>query len=121
MTETLTRSHAGMRLIAQTTLYNKGDLERLRAYIADYYQPAALEAQSATDRLLEFKLTYRVAGKLRVHQIVAADEHRAVVMLHGQKNNSLYLAEMAVEEAYPHKVTGYHHQLLGELQAEDRL
>jgi len=116
MIETLTRSHAGMRLIAQTTLYNRGDLERLRAYLADYYHPAALEVQSAKDRLLELKMTYRLAGKLRVHQIVAADEHHVVVMLRGQKNNGLYLADMAVEEAYPHQVIQYHHQLLGEIE-----
>jgi hypothetical protein len=116
---TLKRSNAGMRLIAQTTLYNQSDFERLRAYIADYYHSSAIEAQSEKDRLLELKMTYRVAGKLRVHQIVAADKHRVIVMLHAQNNNSLYLAEMSVEEDYPHKVTAYHHQLMGEMEIED--
>jgi len=113
----LARSHAGMRLIAQMTFYNKGDFERLGAFIAEGYTPGALEVMSAKDRLLDLKMTYRVAGKLRVRQVVATDKHRVVVMLQAQKNHSMYLAQMMVEEEYPHKVMDYHHQLLGEMEA----
>lgn len=116
---TLARSHAGMRLIAQMTLYNQGDLERLRAYIADNYRPEALEVVSAKDRLLDLKMTYRLAGKMRVRQVVASDKHRVVVMMQAQKNNSMYLAQIAVEQDYPHKVTDYHHQLLDEMETHE--
>lgn len=115
----LARSYAGMRLIAQMTFYNRGDFERLRTYIADHYTPEALEVMSAKDRLLDLKMTYRVAGKLRVRQVVATDKRRVVVMLQTQKNNSMYLAQMVVEENYPHKVMDYHHQLLREMETQD--
>jgi hypothetical protein len=117
--QTLARSHAGMRLIAQTTLYNRGDFERLRTFVADNYRPESLDVMSAKDRFLDLKMTYRVAGKLRVRQVVAVGEHRVVVMLQGQKNSSIYLAQLAVEEDYPHKVLDYHHQLLGEMETND--
>lgn len=108
-----------MRLIAQMTLYNRGDFERLRTFLADSYTPGALEMMSAKDRLLDLKMTYRVAGKLRVRQVAATDKHRVIVMMQGQKNNSLYLAQMVVEEDYPHKVIDYHHQLLGEMETSE--
>ncbi len=115
----LARSHAGMRLIAQTTLYNRGDFERLRAFIADNYRPEALDVMAAKDRLLDLRMTYRVAGKLHVRQVVAVDKHRVVALMQAQKNNRMYLAQMAVEEDYPHKVLDYHHQLLGEMETND--
>jgi hypothetical protein len=115
----LARSHAGMRLIAQTTLYNRGDFERLRTFIADNYRPESLEVMAAKNRLLDLKMTYRVAGKLRVRQVVAASAHHVIVMMQGQKNSNMYLTQMAVEEAYPHKVIDYHHQLLGEMETND--
>jgi len=114
----LARSHAGMRLIAQLTLYNRGDFERLRTFIADSYTAGALEVMSAKDRLLDLKMTFRVAGKMRVRQVVAAGPHRVVAMVQGQKNSGMYLAQIAVEEDYPHKIVDYHHQLLGEMETE---
>jgi hypothetical protein len=114
----LARSHAGMRLIAQVTFYNKGEFERLRTFIAESYTPGAFEVMSAKDRLLDLKMTYRVAGKMRVRQVVATDKHRVVVMLQAQKNHSMYLAQMVVEEEYPHRVVDYHHQLLGEMETD---
>jgi hypothetical protein len=50
---------------------------------------------------------------------VATDKHRGVVMVQAQKNNNMYLAQMMVEEDYPHKVMDYHHQLLGEMENND--
>lgn len=115
----LARSHAGMRLIAQMTFYNKGDFERMGTFVAEGYTAGALEMMSAKDRLLDLKMTYRVAGKLRVWQVMATDKHRVVVMLQGQKNNAMYLAQMMVEEEYPHQVMDYHHQLLGEMENDN--
>jgi hypothetical protein len=114
----LVRSHAGMRLIAQMTLYNRGDMERLRGFIAESYTEGALEVMSAKDRLLDLKMTFRVAGRMRVRQVVAVDAHRVVAMVQAQKNNGMYLAQIAVEEEYPHKIIDYHHQLLGEMETE---
>ena len=114
----LARSHAGMRLIAQMTLYNRGDFERLRTFVDESYTAGALEVMSAKDRLLDLKMTYRLAGKMRVRQVVAAGPHRVVAMVQGQKNNGMYLAQIAVEEDYPHKIVDYHHQLLGEMETK---
>jgi hypothetical protein len=115
----LARCHAGLRLIAQTTLYNRGDFDRLRTFIADNYTPGSLEVMAAKDRLLDLKMTYRFAGKMRVRQVVAVDQHRVVAMMQAQKNNRLYLTQIAVEEEYPHRVLDYHHQLLGEMETND--
>jgi hypothetical protein len=107
-----------MRLIAQLTFYNRGDSGRLRTFIAESYTTGALEGMSAKDRLLDLKMTYRVAGKMRVRHVVAAGPHRVVAMVQGQKNNGMYLAQIAVEEDFPHRIVDYHHQLLGEMETE---
>lgn len=109
---TLVTSNAGMRLIAQQTLLNKGDFERIRTFVADHYAGAALEAQPAEDRLAALRALAEQAGRLRVYQVIAADKHRVVVLMQAQKDEALYLTELAVEEDYPHRVTEYKHQPL---------
>lgn len=90
-----------MRLIAQQTLLNGGDAERLRLFISDSYAASALEAQPAESWLNELQ----AAGRLRVFQVLAADKHRAVVLMQAQRDEALYMVELAVEEDYPHKIT----------------
>src|SRR5690242_7659375 len=48
----LVPSNAGMRLIAQLSIFNKGDFNRLRDYISENYAPEALEFASAKARLV---------------------------------------------------------------------
>ncbi len=100
---TLRLSNAGMRLIAQQTLLNNGDAERLRVFITDSYAASALESQPVVSRLADLQ----ALGKLRVFQVLAADKHRVVLLMQAQRDDALYMVELAVEEDYPHKITQY--------------
>jgi hypothetical protein len=95
-----------MRLIAQTTLFNRGDFERLRSYITDNYAESALETAPVKARLAEFKALYRIAGKMRIERVVAVDKHTALVILEAERG-AFFMAHMAVTEDYPHKVLLY--------------
>jgi hypothetical protein len=104
----LVTSQAGMRLIAQQKLLNNGDAERLRVFISESYAESALEAQPVEARLAELQ----AIGRLRVFQVLAADKHRVVVLMQAQRDEALYMVELAVEEDYPHKITEYSHKPL---------
>jgi hypothetical protein len=99
----LVPSNAGMRLIAQLTIFNKGDFNRLRDYISENYDPLALEVASAKARLVEFKAVYRMSGKMRIDRVVAADKHQALVVVEGERAD-FYMMQVTVSEDYPHKV-----------------
>lgn len=99
----LVPSNAGMRLIAQLTIFNKGDFTRLRDYITENYDSAALEFASAKARLVEFKALYRMSGKMRIDRVIAADKHQALVVVEGARGD-FYMVQMVVSEDYPHKI-----------------
>ncbi len=99
----LVPSNAGMRLIAQLTIFNKGDFNRLRDYITENYDAQALEFVSAKARLVEFKAVYKMSGKMRVDRIIAVDKHQALVVVEGE-HGDFYMLQLTVSEDYPHKV-----------------
>jgi hypothetical protein len=99
----LVPSNAGMRLIAQLTIFNKGDFTRLRDYITENYAPEALEVASAKARLVEFKAVYNMSGKMRIDRVVATDKHQALVVVEGERGD-FYMLQLTVSEDYPHKV-----------------
>jgi hypothetical protein len=101
----LITSHAGIRLIAQLTIFNKGDFDRLRAYLHDNYAEETFNDISAKTRLAELKAIYRMNGKMRIEQVVAAGEYEVIVALVAERGEAVYLTQMAVQEDYPHKVT----------------
>lgn len=103
----LTGSSAGIRLIALLTLYNRGDFDRLRAYIADSYSPAALDEQPAETRLDALRAAYAAWGKLRIEQVVGVGQYQAIVVAQAQRDGGHYLLQLAVEQDYPHRVTLY--------------
>ncbi len=103
----LSRSRAGMRLMAQMLFYNKGDFERLRGYIAEQYSETALEAIPARTRLAELKAIYRISGRMKVEQVVASSDYQILVALSAEHNGDVYLANVAVDEEHPHKVLVY--------------
>jgi len=107
----LTTSNAGMRLIALTTILNKGDFTRLRQYIADHYQAGVLAETPVSMRLAEFKAVHRIAGKLRVEQVIAADKHQVIAAIESERGGH-FLARVTVEEDYPHKILDYHLQAI---------
>ncbi len=103
----LKSSRAGMRLIAQTAVFNNGDTGRLQAYIQDNYSPDALAQQPPEARLQQFEHLQQQAGKLRVQQVMATSDYHVVVMLGGQHDAGDYFSEVKVEEEYPHKITAF--------------
>ncbi len=102
----LKTSSAGMRLIAQTTLFNQGDFPRLKQYVSDNYHPAALEEISVSTWVAEMKAVYRLHGKLRVKQVLATDKHKVIAVMESEGGGH-FMVEMTVEEEYPHKILGY--------------
>lgn len=105
----LARSHAGVRLIALATLYNKGDFQRIRAYMKDHYTDGALATSPIALRLAEMREQFRNEGKVRVRQLVAHDKHHVVVLLETQHGGML-LEDLMVEEGYPHKISSHNRQ-----------
>lgn len=89
-----------MRLIAQLTLYNRGDFERLGAFLEQSYTD---EARPPLD---EQTALYAHAGRLRVQQVIAVEKHHAVVLL-GSEKADYYYVELRVEADYPHHITAF--------------
>lgn len=102
----LTTSNAGMRLIALTTILNQGDFTRLRSYIADHYQAGALAETPVSMRLAELKAVHRIAGKLRIAQVIAADKHQVIAAVESERGQQ-FIARVTVEADYPHKILDY--------------
>ncbi len=104
----LTASSAGIRLIAQLTLFNRGDFKRLRAFVADSYTPAALAAEILPARLAGLRARYASDGPLRVYQVIAADKLQ-VIALTQARSGALFYTELVVEDDYPHRITAFTH------------
>ncbi len=103
----LARSNAGMRLVAQMTFLNKAEFERLQGFINESYTEQALNEQPAEARLATLQDVYQTVGKLRVYKVVAAEKHKAVVLMQAQADESFHYVELAVEEDYPHKISQF--------------
>lgn len=108
----LRASQAGMRLIAQTHIYNGMNWERLAQFISDSYHPDTLEEQPVESRVAVFKTSSERAGRLRIKQVLATNEHHVILVLEAEKMDGLFYQEMKVEEEYPHRITAYMHQPL---------
>lgn len=108
----LIQSQAGMRFIAQMTIYNSGKFDRLRTFIRDSYLPGLLAAEPVAARLAAFRLWYKTLGRLRVRQVVGAGKHHILVLLEAEHTSDLFVQEMIVEEDYPHRITHYSHRPL---------
>ena len=104
---TLRASQAGMRFIAQMTIYNSGDFEPLRTYVAESYHPQLLVEHSAEEWLGEFREWQQDAGKVKVQQVVGASKHQVVVLLASERADDFWLCDLTVEEDYPHRITQY--------------
>jgi hypothetical protein len=105
----LTGSSAGMRLLAQMTLFNRGDFDRLGTFIAESYTPAALADEppaAALERLRDLRAS---AGPLRVYQVIASDPHRLIALAQSRLSGALFYMDIAVEDDYPHRITAFTH------------
>lgn len=103
----LKSNSAGIRLIAQMTIYNSGDFERLRRLVEDSYSDDLLGLRAADDWLAMFKDLHRRLGKLRVMQVLALDKYQVVVLMLAQNDSGFYIHDLKVDPEYPHKVIGY--------------
>ena len=50
-------------------------------------------------RLAEFKAVHRIAGKLRIAQVIAADKHQVIAAIESERGGQ-FVARVTVEEAY---------------------
>lgn len=108
----LRKSQSGMRFIAQMTIYNTANWERLAQFIEDSYHADVLAQQSAQSRLQVFQTTYERVGRMRVKQVIATNEHHSVIAMETERTAALFYVELRVEEDYPHQITFYLHQPL---------
>ena len=110
----LAGSNAGMRLIAQYSLLNRGDAARLREFLRSGYTEAALQEQCATARLAALQQAQAQYGRLKPTQVLALEKHRALVLMQAQCGDAFLLCELTVEEDYPHRITEFSQQVMGE-------
>jgi len=111
--QVLSQNAAGMRLIVLMTLYNSANYPRLRTYIADSFHPSLLEEQPVSARLAMLKAQRRLAGKLRVRQVIAVDKYQVVVLMESEHDRVLALVDLMVEEEYPHLITRFSQSPMG--------
>lgn len=105
----LRASQAGMRFIAQMTIYNAEKWERLETFIGDSYHDDLLEQMNTESRLNMFKTTYDKVGKMRVKQVMATNEHHVIVVMETEHTDDFFYIELKCEDDYPHKITHYMH------------
>ena len=110
----LAGSNAGMRLIAQCSLLKRGDDARLREFLRSGYTEAALQQSPAAQRLADLQAAQARYGSLKPTQVLALEKHRALVLLQAQQGGAFLLCELTVEEDYPHRITAFSQQVMGE-------
>lgn len=112
------KSQAGMRFIAQQTIYNSGDFKRLKDFINDSYSETALSVNPTDRRLLDLKTAFKLNGRLKIKQVVGTNEHQVVLVLEAEKSDGFFYTEMQVDEEYPHKITHFLFQKMQEVSEE---
>ncbi len=101
-----------MRFIAQMTIYNSGDFERLRQFVDESYHENLLAEQSAEAWIEKFRQRYVALGKLRVQQVIGTGKYHVIVLLRAQNDDEFYLNQLKVDEEYPHLIVEYQHDLM---------
>ena len=108
----LRASQAGMRFIAQMTIYNRYNWERLEQFIRDSYHPDQLAQQDVASRLQVFKTTAEKIGRMKVKQVLATNEYHVIVIMETEKSDDFFYTEVKVEDDYPHHIIFYMHRPL---------
>lgn len=115
----LQQSQAGMRFIAQTSIYNQANWPRLAQFIRESYASALLEERSEAERLADFQAWQAQMGRLRVKQVLASNEHHVIVALEAERETTLYYLELQCEDDYPHRIVRFWLAPLKPLEGED--
>lgn len=105
--QALSKTAAGMRLIAQTTLYNAHNAQRFETFIASSYHPSLLEQQDTPARLQAFESLYAMLGRWKIKQTLATNKHHVIVVFSTEHTPDFYYCELEVEEDYPHRIIAY--------------
>ena len=93
-----------MRLIAQMTIYNSGDFERLRQFIEESYHPDLLAQELCRRSAGDLSRTVRHNWESACQQVVATGKHHVVVVMETEREEGYLVNEMEVEEDYPHRI-----------------
>lgn len=100
----------GRRVIGWLAVFNRQNADRLRQYITENYSAEVL-AKISVDEWLEFyDELYTDTAKLRVYQVVASDEHHAVLLMQAQKDELFTLHDVRVSADYPHHLIDHTYQ-----------
>lgn len=113
----IARSKAGRRFIAQMSMYNEGDFERLREFMELGYYDLILMENPIDRRIFDLKTTRKLHGRLKVDHVEIADEYAITVVMATEKNDKHLRLEMIVHEDYPHQIM--HYSLLPLDEAKD--
>jgi len=100
-------SQAGMRFIAQMTIYNSEAFDRLHTFISESYHPDLLTERGVAQRVSIFREQFATLGKVRVRQVIGTGKYHVIIMLEAQHAEGFFVSEMKVEEDYPHLITEY--------------
>ncbi|MDX2161126.1 MAG: hypothetical protein SF162_07370 [bacterium] len=99
-------SQAAMRLVAQTTFYNRGEPERLIQFIADAYAPDLLDQQPPIQKAAAFAQMRQVVGRVKVQKWLALDKHEVIARMESE-TGVRFVVELKCADEYPHKITAY--------------
>lgn len=103
----ISQSKAGRRLIAQMNFYNAGDYDRLRQFMYDGYFDLILMENPIDRRILDFKTTRKLHGRLKVAEVEVAEEYAVAVIMQAEKKDRKLRLELKVDEEYPHQILHY--------------
>jgi len=100
-------SKAGRRFIAQMTLYNAGDFERLRQFMHSGYDDIVLMSNPVDRRLLDLKAARKLHGRLKVAAVESAEEYALQLVMASEKGTARLRLKLIVGENYPHQIKHY--------------
>lgn len=106
---TLTKTKAGRRFMGLMVAFNSGDSARIRAFVEQYITDDALEKNDIAQWHDELTRIYAATGRLKVMQVIGAEEYRVVVLMQSTSTGLLYITEMSISEDYPHKISEFSH------------
>ena len=111
----LYRSRAGMRLIVLLTIINRGDFARVKEYLREQSATSAFAEVSLAERLAELRLQRKCCGRLRFKQLAGISDQHAIVILATEGGDAYLLAQITVEAEYPHLLTHWQLNSLGQM------
>ncbi|GEM_PF-2038411 len=107
--QTLKVNPVGRRYMGYLAIFNSGDPERIRAYIAENYTEEALAENSVDDLLAWHMHLFELTGGLRIHNVYLSQDHFVVVIVRDKLTDAMHMDKMKVSDEFPHKIIEYLH------------